>query len=1190
MHLFNFIVSHFPALTYSLYKISYLCVNFRVMVTNGNSQASDRLTAVKKERLKELACINKTTQILKEGKDLNQTLQQIVRILPDGWQYPKMAAARIKFEGKEYKTHDFRETQWKQSQNFQTINGKRGEIEVCYFQKFRNMDEGPFLNEERALIDNLASIIQNHINSIEAKEVLRQSLDQTRISAEIHEFKKPSISSRQLLQKFLNKQNANRDIFHDLMPFKVKEILLVATLYDAFSIEKEGRFTDHILGEYQQLNLTSAPRVTGVTSYEEAAEQLKSKYFDLVILMIGYDIKTPVEIARMVKKDFPYIPIFVLLNNDREITRFKETSGYIDVIDRVFVWNGDSNIFFAMVKHLEDKVNVENDTSIGMVKVILLVEDSEKYYSRYLPLLYLMVLEQTRRIIDDVSTDDLFKVLRLRARPKILLATNYEQAIEIVLKHREDLLCLITDVIFEMNGVRDEMAGFKLVKQVHSILRGLPTIIQSSDLQNIHKAFELRSFFINKNSETLTQDIESFMKNHLGFGSFIYKDSSGRTIAKARSLKEFENQIDTIPIESMVYHGKRNHFSLWLMARGEIKIAKMIHPVKVSDFKTPLEFRNYLKYVIRKYRNETNIGRIVNFEEAAILDETNIVSLGPGALGGKGRGLAFIHTLIYNLNFGDILPALNIRTPITMVIGTDEFDIFMERYNLYDHVCSGEDYAEIKERFLAGSLSEKLEKKLRSILELINRPIAVRSSSLLEDSTSQPFSGVFATYLLPNNHADFEIRLKQLMDAIKLVFASIFSDKARSYFEAINFRSEDEKMAVILQEVVGNQYDRYWYPHISGTAQSYNFYPVSHMQPEDGFAVTAVGLGQYVVEGKKAFRFSPRYPDLEVNTPAELLEVSQVNFYAINMSNEEVQPLSMGEDATLTTLEISESEKHGTLKHCASVYDINNDRIVPGIDKYGPRIINFANILKYQYIPLAEALNLVLDVVKEALGYPVEIEYAVDLKRDQQGRASFYLLQLKPLVGSADDYHIDLEKIDYDRIVLFTEKSMGNGKIDDICDVIYVEPDKFDRTQTMEILMEIDQLNSKMKKEGHHYILIGPGRWGTRDRFIGIPVAWPQISNAKVIVEVGLPDFPLDASMGSHFFHNVTSMNVGYFSVQHSSQKDFIDWEILKMQHTLKKTKFCTHVRFEKPLTIVMDGKKRMSIITWNNNVPIQHK
>lgn len=1157
------------------------------METMGNTRGNESVGAEKTERLRELACLNKTNQIIKEGKDPDEALHQVVQILPDAWQYPEMAVARIKFGGKEYKTHDFKETQWKLSQNFLTINGKTGEIEVCYLQKFKDCDIGPFLSEERELIDNLTGILRSYLNGIEARVVLQQALEENAVPSEIQELKESRIRPRQLLQKFLNKQNANRDIFHDLMPFKVKEILLVATLYDAFSIEKEGRFTDYILGEYQQLNLTSAPRVTGVTSYEEASEQLKSKHFDLVILMIGYDIKTPVEIARMVKKDFPYLPIYVLLNNDREINRFKENSGYTDVIDRVFVWNGDSKIFFAMVKSLEDKVNVDNDTRVGMVRVILLVEDSEKYYSRYLPFLYSMVLDQTRRIIDDVITDDLFKVLRLRARPKILLATNYEEAIGIVLKYKEDLLCLITDVIFEMNGVTDETAGFKLVKQVRSILRGLPTIIQSSDLLNMHKAFELKSFFINKNSETLTQDIESFMKHHLGFGSFIYKDSSGRTIAEANSLKEFENQIDIIPIESLVYHGKRNHFSMWLMARGEIKVARMINPVKVSDFKTPLEFRNYLKYVIRNYRNETNIGRLVNFEETAILDEASIVRLGSGALGGKGRGLAFINTLIYNLNFGDIIPALNIRTPITMVIGTDEFDIFMEKNNLNELIYSGEDYSVIKERFLAGSLSDNLQKKLRSILKLIKKPVAVRSSSLLEDSTSQPFSGVFATYLLPNNHDDFNTRLKQVMDAIKLVFASIYSDSARSYFEAINFRVEDEKMAIVLQEVVGNPFDRYYYPHISGTAQSYNFYPVAHMKPEDGFAVAAVGLGQYVVEGKKAFRFSPPYPDIQISTPEELLEVSQVQFSAINMNQEEIQPLARGQDATLATLDINVAEEHGTIKHCASVYDIDNDRIVPGLDKYGPRIIDFANILKYEYIPFAKALELLLEFVKEALGYPVEIEYAVDLKRDQQGRASFHLLQVKPLVGSADDYHIDLDKINHERIVLFTEKSMGNGKIDNIRDVIYAEPDKFDRTKTMDMVMEIDRLNNEMKKQGRTYMLIGPGRWGTRDRFIGIPVDWPQISNAKVIVEMSLQDFPLDASMGSHFFHNVTSMNVGYFSVKHSSRTDFIDWDILKMQRKVNKTGFFTHVEFENPLTIVMDGKKRISIITWNNQAPI---
>jgi CheY-like chemotaxis protein len=1143
----------------------------------------ERLIFEKKERLKELACINKTTQIVREGKSLEETLSKIVKILPDAWQYPEMTSARIRFNGKEYKTANFWETEWKQGQSFHTINGRRGEIEVFYIQKFRDMEEGPFMKEERDLINNLSMIIQNYIDSIEAREVLTESKEESSMSGAILEFKEPRITGRHLLQRFLNKQNANRDIFHDLMPFRVKDILLVATLYDAFSIEKEGRFGDHILGEYQQLHLSSIPKVTGATSFEEAIELMSSQHFDLVILMIGNDIRTPLGIAGKVKKDFPYIPIYVLLNSEKDINIIKESPRYHELVDQLFVWSGDSKIFFAMVKHLEDKVNVAHDTKIGLIKIILLVEDSPKYYSRYLPFLYSMVMEQTQRLIDEVSTDDIFKILRRRARPKILLATNYEQAINIVNTYGEDLLCLMTDVRFEKDGIMNDAAGFQLVLQVHSLLKGLPVIIQSTEPANMEKAFELKAFFINKNSETLHQDIESFIKHHLGFGNIIYKDSTGKTIAEARSLKEFEEHIDTLPVESLIYHGKRNHFSLWLMARGEIKIAKMIYPVKVSDFKTPAEFRNYLKFVIRKYRNETDVGKVINFEDASIPDKYNVVSLGSGALGGKGRGLAFINSMIYNLNFGEVLPSLKIRTPVTMIIGTDEFEMFMKKNNLNESVSSAPNYDSIKDSFLDTELSYNLEKKLRMILKTLISPLAVRSSSSLEDSSAHPFSGIFTTYIIPNNHPDFNVRLKQLTDAIKLVYASVFSDQAKSYYEAVNFRIEDEKMAIVLQELAGNQFDQYFYPHISGTAQSYNYYPFSHMKPEDGFAVAAVGLGQYVMEGEKAYRFSPKYPDSDINTPKELLKSTQVNFYALNMKNDELLALKTGENATLSNLEISEAEKHGTINHSVSVYDMDNDRIFPGLDTYGPRIVNFANILKYEHIPLAKAIELVLDVGKEAMGSPIEIEFAVDLNKDENGRATFYLLQIKPLLGSAEDYQIDQQKLNKDKIILIAEKSMGNGKIDDIQDVIYVDPDKFDKTRTREMVAEIDRLNYKMRQEGKKYVLIGPGRWGTRDRFIGIPVAWPQISNAKVIVEMNLEDFPLDASLGSHFFHNVTSMNVGYFTVQNTFGNDCIQWEILRKQRVINETSFFNHVRFNDPLTIVMDGKKRMSVIMLNN-------
>lgn len=1138
-----------------------------------------KLLEEKKERLKELACINQTTQIIKEAKTVEETLMRITQILPRAWQYPEFTVARIRFAGLNFQSPDFKETRWRQSQNFITIDNREGTIEVFYIREFKEIDEGPFLREERQLIDNLASIINNYLNTVEARKILKKTLNQDQLRSEITEFHRDKpISSRQLLQKFLNKQNANRDIFHDLMPYKVKEILLVSTLYDAFTIEKEGRFSEHILGEYYQMNLTSMPRVTGASSYEEAVEQLNKRHFDLVILMIGSDRVTPLKLARMVKRDFPYIPIYVLLNNNRELPEFKENTENTRFIDMVFVWNGDSKIFFAMVKLLEDRVNVDNDTQVGLVKVILLVEDSEIYYSRYLPLLYNSVLEQTKRIIEDVATDELFKVLRLRARPKILLATNYEEATDLINKHGENLLCLITDVKFSREGVMDENAGFRLVRQVKTQFSGLPTIIQSSEVENAKLAFDLKSIFANKNSDTLIQDIKGFISHHLGFGNFEYRDPAGRKIAEARSLKEFEKQIETIPDESLIYHGKRNHFSLWLMARGEIKVAKLIHPLKVSDFKTTQEFRNYLKYVIKKYRNESNTGKIVNFEESALLDESNIVSLGPGALGGKGRGLAFINTLIYNLNFADLIPGINIRTPQTAFIGTSEFDMFLERNQLFEVVKGELPYEEVREIFLKGEISYHLEKTLKSLLKVMTGPLAIRSSSLLEDSTTQPFSGIFETFLLPNNHPDFKVRYRQLTDAIKLVYASIYSKESRTYFEAIQYKLEEEKMAVVVQELVGKPYEGVFYPHISGTAQSHNYYPVAQMQPEDGFAIVALGLGHYVVNGEKAFRFSPKYPEVEPTSPRNLINDSQTEFLALDLTKTDIDLLE-GSEANLARLSISDAEKHGTLRHIASVYDPQNDRIQPGLDVYGPRVLNFANILRYNYIPLAKTIEFILDVGKEALGTPVEIEYAVDMDQGPNCLPSFYLLQIKPLLGSLGEYAIDPAEIEKQEIILYGERSMGNGRIEDVSEVVYVKKEDFDKTKTREIAAEIEAINEGFKSRQARYILIGPGRWGSRDPFIGIPVNWAQISGARIIVETSLPGFPLDASLGSHFFHNVTSMNVGYFSIKHDGGNEFVDWEKLNRQEVIKETKYLKHVRFRDPLVVLMDGKKRISVI-----------
>jgi len=1144
-----------------------------------------KIIAEKQERFKELSAINKTTAILKEDKSIPSMLKEIVSIIPPAMQFVDITVSKIKYGNEDFISDSgFKKTPWMLRKGFETLDGKEGAIEIYYTKKCPDADEGPFLIEERNLINNLASLISGHLNTILGKELLKKSIKkEVEETEEEKERTSHAAMSRQLLQRFLKKHNSDRDIYHDLMQVKVREILLVANLYDAFIIEQEGKFFEQVTGEYFQLNLSSAPRITGVSTPEEALEKLQEKHYDLVIVMMGIDKTTPIQLSRIIKQIYHNLPVFLLLNNNSDISLFEDGNKVINSIDKLFVWNGDSNVFLAMVKYLEDMLNVENDISIGLVRVILLVEDSAKYYSRYLPILYSIVIEQTRQLIEEVNTDELYKLLKMRARPKILLASSYEEAVDVFNRYKDYLLCVISDVKFEKEGLCNDEAGLSLVSYVKSQIPDLPTVLQSSDLENAQKAYELRTTFINKNSETLKQDLRSFINYFLGFGNFVYKDESGRKdIAVAKSMSEFQKHLKTIPENSLIYHAKKNHFSHWLMARGEIQIAKKIKPLKVEDFTSPGSLRDYLIDIVEQCIHDKKRGKVVNFEESAILDDSNIVRLAPGSLGGKGRGLAFINMLINNFDFNELVSDIRITSPRTSIIGAEEFERFIHSNDLYDKIYKETNYEHLKKLFFEGKLSDGLVKKLRSYLSVINKPLAIRSSSLFEDSLMQPFAGIFDTFLLPNNHPDLEVRLEQMMNAIKMVFASIFSPTAQAYFQAVNYKIEEEKMAIAIQEVVGNQYDNYFYPHISGVAQSYNFYPFSYMKPDEGFAVVAVGLGKYVVEGEKTYRFSPVHPQLEMYTPKELFKNSQVHYYAIDLSKKQLNFLE-GEDVGLIKLEIDQAEKHGTLKHCASVYDISNERTIPGITQPGPRVLNFANILKYDYIPLAKSIEVILDIVSESMGTPIEMEFAIDLNKNKDGKASFYLLQIKPLIKNVNSADIKIDKIENERLLLYSDNGMGNGIINDLHDVIYIDIESFDNLKTEKMRVEIDELNSMMVKEGRKYILIGPGRWGTRDKFIGIPVAWSQISNAKIIVEVSLEDFPLDASLGSHFFHNVISMNVGYFSVKHNDLIDFINWEKLKEAKLVNQTKYFKHVRFEKPLEVIMDGKKKASLIYFSN-------
>lgn len=977
-------------------------------------------------------------------------------------------------------------------------------------------------------------------------------------------------------------KKTDRDIFQELMPTKVKEILLLATLYDSYSIVREGQFTDKIFGEFLQLNLYTYPRFTSVNSEVEALRQIKSRDFELVIIMVGVDKNIPILAANAIYKIKPQVPILLLVNNNGDLRYFQTTSSKIESIDRVFVWNGNSNVFLAMIKYIEDKKNVEEDTKNGNVRVILLVEDSIQYYSRYLPMLYTNIMTQTQNLVEDKSADELHKIMKLRARPKVILVSNYEEAVQAITKYKSYLLSVISDVKFPRNGIDDEEAGVDLLKYVNSTLRfPVPVLLQSHDVNNAQRALDIGADFINKNSESLALDIHNYIYKRLGFGNFVFKDTDGNPIMIAHNMAEFQEMFRIVPESALAYHGRRNSFSTWLMARGEINIAEQLLPYRFEDFKNTNELREFCLDVFKNVRIQKLRGTIINFDPTLVSGNRYVVRLGKGSLGGKGRGMAFMCNFLENIDFARIIPEMNIRIPATAVIGASEFDKFLESNNMFEEIYSSNDYERIKTIFLESQFDEELQKRLHRYLEQMKKPLAIRSSGLFEDSLMQPFSGVYATYLIPNNHPDIEIRYQQLETAIKLVYASIFTESAMSYFDAVNYKIEEEKMAVIVQEVVGHQYKDHYYPSISGVAQSYNFYPVSYMEPEDGFAVAAVGLGMYVVGGEKALRFCPKYPQINTLSDHDLVRDSQKEFYAIDMDHTQFDLENGGESAAIRKMKISSAEKDGILQHCASVYDYENDCLIPGLDSPGLRVIDFANILKYKHIPLADTLHLILRLFREAMGSPVEIEYAVDLEKGENQLPTFYLLQIKPLIRRDEQLTVKIGDIDPEKTIMYAKRGMGNGIVSGITDLIFVDPDRFDKMKTREIAAEINRFNHKMDVLKKEYVLIGPGRWGTRDPFTGIPVLWANISKARIIVEMGLDDFPLDGSLGSHFFHNVTSMNVGYFTIPHNSEEAIINMDLLKNMPVVEEGIYIKHVSFSNELNIVMDGKNRQALISF---------
>lgn len=988
-------------------------------------------------------------------------------------------------------------------------------------------------------------------------------------------------SKQKNLISLYNSKSSNRDIFHDLMPFKVKEILLFASVYDSYSIIRDGQYFDKIFGEYLQLNLYAAPRFTAVNSRIELLDIIQKKRFDMVIIMAGVDKETPITVSSDISFSKPKLPILLLVNNNSDLNYFQQIVPSTPSIDRMFVWNGNSAVFVAMIKYIEDKHNVKKDIQTGNVRVILLVEDSPKYYSRYLPLLYTSIMKQTQDLVAESNTEDLDKILKMRARPKVLLVSVYEEAISIINEYKKNLLCVISDVKYEMNGVDDEDAGVELLKYVRANFRDtFPTLLQSHDISNKTRADQVNSEFVHKSSEMLSHQINNFINIRLGFGDFFFKDSDGNIYGEAANIDQFESQIKSISGKSIAYHAVRRSFPTWLMARGEINLAEQLLSADRDTVNNPQKYRELCLNCFKGDREQKLLGKIIKFRGSLSTGSRYILRIGDSSLGGKGRGLAFVSELIENTDLSSVANGIDIKIPATTVLGAGEFDKFIDNNRLTEKIYHhNNDYDNVKELFLNGKFSRDIKAHFYTYLTNINRPIAVRSSGLFEDSLTQPFSGVYATYILPNNDPDINVRQSQLEEAIKLIYSSAFSDHAKRYFDIADHNIEEEKMAIVIQELVGKERNGKFYPAISGTAQSYNYYPFSYMKPEDGFSVIAIGLGTHVVGGERAWRFCPRYPKLINSDIGDQVRDSQKHFYAVDMSNTQYDFINNGEEAAIKRYRIKEAEEDGILNDCISVYDRESEMLIPGDQYSGPKVVNFANILQYDKIPLASTIKSLLSLFEEAMGTSVEMEYAVDLNSETP---AVIILQIKPLIKTSRDFKLDRKLLNNPDNLMTTTNGMGNGLLQDIDSIVWIDPDRFEKTDTKAIAQEVREVNKLFREKNQRYLLIGPGRWGTRDIHTGIPVLWTDISEAKAIIEMGLENFPLDGSLGSHFFHNVTSMNIGYFSIPFRSSECKLNLSLLDRGVTESKGTYVRVTKFEKPFDIKMDGYNRLAVVSIN--------
>lgn len=966
--------------------------------------------------------------------------------------------------------------------------------------------------------------------------------------------------------------------FHDLMKFRVREILLVSSSYDAFVLEEDGRLSEKIFNEYLDMNLQFVPRIRRVSSAVEAFSAMRERTYDLVITMARISDMNPQEFGRRIKETYPGKPVVLLtydtLNSDL-IKQIRQSK----TIDKIFYWSGNDKILLAIIKYVEDLGNLESDSKEG-VQVILVVEDSTWAYSQFLPIIYTEIMKQTSYLISK-GINNLHRLLRMRARPKILLAETYEEAVAIFNRYQNNLLGVISDMAYQKDGELNSKAGLHLANKIKEEIPYLPFLIQSSERNNESSVHESGISFLNKNSPNMHLELSTYIKENYGFGDFIFRNPDGSIVAQASIIDEFEEIIRVLPEESLIYHANRYDFSRWFKARTEFECAEQIRQMDVADFRSSQELREYILDIIRMYFKRIQEGVITDFGQSKVDMEHSLLKLGSGSLGGKGRGIAFFNFMLSQTNLLKKYEHIKIKTPQSFVICSDVFEEFLEMNALQEMAVNTENEETVAQQFLSSELPKKITDELHILIEKITYPLAVRSSSILEDSQMLPFAGIYSTFILPNNHKDPEIRLKQLLDAIKLVYASVFYQSPKRYVKNSELRIEEEKMAVLIQQLVGELHGDIFYPVISGAAQSYNFYPISYMKPEQGIGSLALGFGRAVVDGEQVYRFSPAYPKMNTNfaSPGDFLRKSQNQFYVLNMANQSID-ISSGPGCTYGKYSLERAEKDGTLSFVGSTYSKDNDTISDTLSILGPRIVSFAPVLKYGLFPLANIIKDLFVLGKNAFSSEIEIEFAINIPVDRKKEIEFYFLQVRPLVSGRELQEVKVNDYSNHESICKSRHTIGNGTFQDIYDIIYVDPDLFDLSKTGRIAQEIGQLNQLMLNEERNYMLFGFGRLGSSDPWLGIPLTWSQMSQAKVVIEADRDHLQVEPSLGSHFHHNLVSLRMGYFHIEkEESDSEFVDWAWLKKAPVFEQTEHVKLVRFKEPIKVIIDGHSCSGVI-----------